>query len=60
MDKFIISGIKKSPGYKQFSMDIDTWDKLSQIKDETGISMGQFVRQAVDFAIERLVIQEEE
>jgi len=60
MDKFIMKATQKSPGWKQFQMDRDTWDKLMQIKDETGIPMGQFVRQAVDFAIARLVIQEEE
>lgn len=59
MDKFTVRLQGKSDGYKPCVIDIATHEKLSQLKEDTGVSMTKLVAQMVDFCIERLEIKEE-
>lgn len=59
MDKFIIHVSGKSDGYKPCVLDIATHEKLSQIKEDTGVSMTRIISQMVDFCMERMEIKED-
>lgn len=59
MDKFIVRVVGKNDGYKPCMVDVATHEKLSQIKEDTGISMTKIIAQMVDFCLERLEIKEE-
>lgn len=59
MDKFTVKLQGKPDGYKPCMIDIATHEKLSQLKEDTGVSMTKLVAQMVDFCIERLEIKEE-
>jgi len=59
MDKFILKSAKANRGYKPAIIDVDTWEKLNQLKEETGIPMTKILSQAVDFALERIEVVDE-
>lgn len=59
MDKFILKSAKANKGYKPAIIDVDTWEKLNQLKEETGIPMTKILSQAVDFALERIEVIDE-
>lgn len=59
MDKFIIKPQSKSKGYKPALITIETHELLTQVKEETGVTMTRFIEEAVRFALDRLEIKED-
>lgn len=63
MDKFIIKLPKPEPkvsGWKPVSISIDTYNKIMDLKEQTGFPPNKIIALCVDFSLERLEIQESE
>ena len=58
MDKFTVHRNGKSDGYKPIMIDVATHEKLSQMKDDTGVPLGKLISQMTDFCAERLEVEE--
>lgn len=58
-DKFILRCQRRSNIGKSVTIDVETWERLNNLKDDTGLAMGQIMKQAVDFALDRLKLVEE-
>lgn len=58
MDKFIVKKNAASDGWKSLVIDIQTHEKLMQIKEVTGVPIGRLIAQMVDFCAERLHVDE--
>lgn len=59
MDKFIMRPTPKADGYKPCILDTATHEKLSQLKEMTGVPMTRIIAIMTDFCMERLEIQED-
>ena len=59
MDKFVVKRTAKGEGYKPIMVEASTHEKLTQVKEDTGVPIGRLIAQMVDFCAERLVIQDE-
>ena len=58
MDKFTVHRTGKSNGYRQISIDVSTYEKLSKMKDDTGASFTSLIVLMTDFCAERLEVEE--
>lgn len=57
-DKFILRVTTKTDGYKPCIVDCATYEKLAQLKEDTGVPMTRIISQMVDFCTERLQVEE--
>lgn len=58
MDKFIVKKTSTGDGYKPVILDVATHEKLTQIKEATGVPLVRLIAQMVDFCAERLHVDE--
>jgi hypothetical protein len=59
VDKFIIRPYIKTTGYKPVVIDVNTHEKLMQMKEDSGVSIGRLIALMADFCAERMVVEEE-
>ena len=58
MDKFIVRKTLSADGWKNVIIDVQTHEKLTQLKETTGVPIGRLITQMVDFCAERLHVEE--
>lgn len=60
-EKFIIRRVKpktKPKGWKPVTIKLELYEQLMEISDDTGESLGAIASAAIEFALDRLVIED--
>lgn len=58
MDKLILKKNAPASGYKPVMISLELYDKLTELKETTGLSYGSLMTSLCEFAIERVEVQE--
>ncbi len=59
MDKLILKKQPISKSYRSVMVPMDTYEKMAQLKEESGLSYSNLFTCLVEFAMEHVVIEED-
>ncbi len=59
MEKEKITLVKYQPGSKVVRVTSDTYDTITSLSEQSGVSIPQILKKIVDFAIDKIEIMEE-
>ena len=58
MDKLILKKNAPAAGYKPMMVPLELYEKLTDLKEATGLSYGSLMTSLCEFALERVEVQE--